>query len=414
MAISSEERARVTFRWDLVRGASHGILDPIWSTFFLLVAIRVFAADDSVKQFLPAAHGIGLALTPVTLSLLSRLKVPVSRLLSFLWLGLGLTLIATASVRSLPLYVGVVILYQLIAAQGVPFLTQIFSANYPSSQRGRRLAVANMVLSVTGVLFSLVAGWLLDHNLSWYPAIFITAAAAAFIGSFAISRMPTESAHHMSARNPWTNLKYIWEDKTFGLILGGWMLMGLGNLMTIPIRIEYMANPAYGVNATNEQIAFTLVFLVSAARILSAFFWGRVFDHFNLIVVRVILNFFFLFSVFLFFQTDSLLVMGISTTMLGAGFGGAGIMWQLWVTKVTTPERVPAYMSIHGALTGVRATAAPFLGYFLVGHTHPTFLAWCACVLIGLSTMIFLPARHAVEAIRRSEAENVEPPEVRP
>ncbi len=71
-------------------------------------------------------------------------------------------------------------------------------------------------------------------------------------------------------------------------------------------------------------------------------------------------------------------------------------MWALFVTKVAPEEKVAAYMSVHGFFTGIRGASAPFLGYALL-NTHPSFAAWVALVLIGASTVIFLPMRQILK-----------------
>ena len=63
----AEVKTRLTFRWDLLRGGMQGVLEPIWHTFVLLVAIRVFHASDNAKSILVSAGFLGLLLTPISM-----------------------------------------------------------------------------------------------------------------------------------------------------------------------------------------------------------------------------------------------------------------------------------------------------------------------------------------------------------
>jgi MFS family permease len=189
-----------------------------------------------------------------------------------------------------------------------------------------------------------------------------------------------------------------WEDKLFGAVLIAWMLMGLGNLMLIPLRVEYLANPEYGINATNAQISIILVSVVLTFRVLSTKIWGFFFDRMNVITLRIILNILFVISIVLFFFSTNLYIMSLGTALLGMAFGGGGIMWTLYVTKIAPPDKVTVYMSVHGFLTGMRMTIAPFIGYSLLAWISPRETAWIAISLIFASTLIFIPLRPLIEA----------------
>jgi predicted MFS family arabinose efflux permease len=168
--------------------------------------------------------------------------------------------------------------------------------------------------------------------------------------------------------------------------------------MMIPIRVEYLANPIYGINASNAQISMLLISVVLLFRVISTKFWGLLFDSVNVVNLRIILNTVFAASICSFFFTTNIWLIGFGCALLGTGFGGGGILWTLYVTKIAPPDKVASYMSVHGFLTGVRMAAAPFIGYTIVQYTHPAFAAWVALVLIGISIILFLPLRPLIDA----------------
>ena len=207
------------------------------------------------------------------------------------------------------------------------------------------------------------------------------------------TRIPSPEISSLKVGQLRANLRLPFRDRLFGLMLLAWMFMGLGNLMMIPLRVEYLANPLYGINASNETVSLLLITVVSIARLLSTKIWGAAFDRFNIITVRCLLNLTFVASIVTFFSSTNIWQIGIGAALLGAAFGGGGVMWTLWVTKVAPPDQVSAYMSMHTFTTGLRMTVAPFLGYAALAMGSPQIAATIACGLIVTSTIIFLRLR---------------------
>lgn len=394
------------FRFDLLRGGAQGVFESCWQTFALVVLIRVFAADESIKRNIPAAYGYGLILAPFILAWVGRRPWSAPKYAASLWVAMSVALVCSAFVRDKYIFLGALVFAQMCGAQAMPVFTHLYSQNYPPRERGKRLSSSVLVTSVMGVVFGFTGGFLLDLDpvgLSAYPVIFLIGAVAAAIGAWAISRMPGEPVNTLSSGSLWENIQFAWRDWVFRWLLLGWMLMGMGNLMLIPLRVEYLANESYGINASNTEIAFLMAVIVPVFRLLSTFWWGMIFDRLNLITVRLGLNGFFLISMYLFFFSDSLWVMGVGAAILGIAFGGGSVMWTLWVTKIAPPGKVSVYMSVHGFFTGLRGSAAPFFGYALLQAFGPRPAAVGAMCLIVLSSLIFLPLRPVLERYRRGE-----------
>lgn len=395
---ASPEIVQRTYRWDRIRGAGQGIAETCWQAFALLIAIRVFDADESLKQFIPAGLGIGFLLSPIALSAANRLKWPVARVISLLWVLVAVSLAGMALAPGIGAYVACVAFGQIAASQAIPMLTHIYTHNYPAHERGQRLSTTFLIASLFGIGFGYAGGELLDWKVDAYPLVLGAGCLAALISARSCLRIPSGPAHTLQAPNPLRNLLEAWRDRLFRAMLVAWMLMGLGNLMLIPLRVEYLANPAYGINASNAQISALLISTVLTFRLLSTKIWGLLFDRLNVVTLRITLNLVFTLSIVLFFFTDNLWVMGAGCALLGTAFGGGGILWTLYVTKIAPPDRVASYMSVHSFLTGFRMALAPFIGYAVMGISHPAAAAWLALLLIGCSTLIFLPLRKQIEA----------------
>jgi predicted MFS family arabinose efflux permease len=187
-------------------------------------------------------------------------------------------------------------------------------------------------------------------------------------------------------------MSLIWKDRFFGYLLGTWMLLGLGNLITMPIRVEYLANPDFGINANNANIAFLLLVVPAIARILSTKLWGWLFDKLHFITTRNLLNLFFILGIGLFFFAKSMLLLTIAMAFVGMAMGGGKIIWSLWVTKIAPNDKASSYMSVHMALTGLRGTLAPFIGYWILSRSEVPSVVWVAAIgmlLISLSIVLF-------------------------
>jgi MFS family permease len=375
-----------------------GVVETCWYVFSLLVAIRVFHADDYIKQFIPAGLGVGLLLSPIGLSIINHLNLRISTVLAGLWVLCAFAFAGMALSPSIVIFVVFVAALQILASQGVPLLTHLYSTNYPADKRGSWLSNTFIAGSLLAIGFGLAGGKLLDYNVDYYPLIFVLGIFAALLIAFGLYRIPSDKTSTLKSRHPIQSLSDAWSDHLFRKMLIGWMMIGMGNLMMIPLRLEYLANPIYGINASNFQVTVLMTFIVLTFRVLSTKVWGVLFDRMNVITLRIILNMVFLFSILFFFYASNLWVIGFGCALLGMAFGGGGILWTLYVTKIAPPEKVSTYMSVHGFLTGIRMALAPFIGYAVLHYAHPVLAAWISISLIGLSSIIFLPLRELINA----------------
>ncbi len=394
--LNQEQVTELTYFWDRLRGVSQGILETTWQTFGLIVAIRYFHADESIKQYLPAAGGIGLILSPLFLAFFSRQSARVSSQLAWNWLFIALFVGLAAIAPGAMLFIACLFLAQFTHAQSLALMTHLYARNYPVSQRGTRLSMSHLFAAFGAIIFGYLGGVILDISLDAYIWILLMGVGAALAGAWFSIRIPSEPGRELRSTHILKSIQTAWQDRLFRWMLIAWMLMGMGNLMLMPIRVEYLANPIYGVNLSNTEISMLLVSTVMIFRLLSTRIWGLLFDRTNLITTRILLNFCFILSIAVFFNSTHIFFLGVGAALLGIAFGGGGIMWALFVTRVAPAERVTAYMSVHGFFTGLRGAIAPFIGYTLISTTHASFTAWVSLLLISLSTLIFLPMRKAI------------------
>ena len=151
-----------------------------------------------------------------------------------------------------------------------------------------------------------------------------------------------------------------------------------------------MANPRYGLELSEVQIAILVSVIPSIARLLLSPVWGVLFDRMNFFWLRVAVNCGFMVGVLTFFTSDSALGLALGAVFYGIGNAGGEIAWGLWVTKFAPSERVADYMSVHTFFTGIRGIAAPLVSFHLATILPITTLGIFSAGMILLSSVLML------------------------
>ncbi len=386
---SDQGIAETTQKYDLRRNFFNGIVEASFSATALLVAIRHFEASDHAKSLIAGGSCLGFLLAPGFLLMIGKSKLPVSRICSLLMLGTAIGILLSATANSAWVYAGWLLLACVLAGQVPSLMVHIYSRNYPSGQRGRKISGNLMLSAVVGAGTALTIGWVLDQDLNHFRpgavVIFLFCTCTAYF-HLKIPSVPLKP----DAGGLGKDLRHALKDRLFFWMLTGWMLMGIGNLVTIPLRVEYLANPVYGIDASNTVVLAITLVVPLFTRVASIPVWGWAFDRFNLAFVRIAINLFFLVGLFLYFQTQDLVFLGLASALIGWATGGGTMAWTLWVTKVAPAGRESSYMSIHSFFTGVRGVPAPFVGYWIITTLGPGQVGWTSVILISMSSLIFL------------------------
>ena len=378
-----------TFRVDLFRSSLNGILEVGFNVFVILIAIRFLDASQGFKSLLAAGSAFGFFLMPWTSKLSALLQKPVTHIAGFIMLICSLSLMFCSQVKSILPYTACLLVAQISLSQMPGLMIHVYSSNYNSSNRGRSVSWNFIFASSIGMIFSYLFGVFLDQNGSLYYFLFWGMGLIAFSSSVALFLIPSTAVKIAETSSSLLGgLTYIYKDRLFRKMLFGWMLMGLGVIMTIPVRIEYVAGNG-GMGMTNKQIA--ILFGVSMlSGVLTSRIWGKLFDQISFVPYRLSLNFFLLFSIIIFFSSSTFWGLAIGAILGGVATGGASIAWSLWVMKIAPDGRESDYMGAHVFMTGIRGALAPFLGYFVLGLVGFNGVIYCSSFLILASVLIFL------------------------
>ena len=389
--MSESSRTRLTFRYELWRASTAGILESAGSTFLLLIALRWYGAGAFAKAVVAAGGSVGLLISPVVVQVTTRARWPASRAASMVVaLGAFLFLIS-ALCPNFEVYVACSVGGMATSAAIIPLLTHMYQENYPEEKRGRLFSRTVMLRIGSTALFSECAGNWLTGNLGRYRMVLGIFALALAFASYCLSRCPTTPISMEEGAHPLRSLRFVKEDALFRRTLICWMLMGFANLMMLPLRVEYLGNPRYHQGLTVGTIALLTGVIPNLARLVLSPVWGYLFDHMNFFALRVTLNIGFAIGILTFFMTGTMPGMVCGAIVFGISNAGGDVAWSLWVTKFAPPERVADYMAIHTSLTGLRGVLAPLVAFYIATRLPLGTVALLSSGLIGLATLLLIP-----------------------
>jgi MFS family permease len=301
-----------------------------------------------------------------------------------------------ALVPLLPVFVIGAVVTMAASAAAVPLMTQIYQENYPERERGKLFSRTFMIRIATAAVFSELAGRLLASNLEFFRWLLVVFAAAFASAAYWLGRIPSRPLAVSGGTHPFRALRYVRDDALFRRTLIMWMLMGFANLMVLPLRVEYLANPKHGVTwngavLTTAQIALLVGVIPNLARLVMSPIWGRLFDRMNFFVLRIVLNCGFALGMLSFFGGSHIAWLVVGAIIYGISNAGGDVAWSLWVTKFAPPERVADYMSVHTFFTGLRGVLAPVVAFQLVRHFPLAAISWLGAAMIVAATLLLIP-----------------------
>ena len=386
-----EEKTLKTYHCDLWRGGFEGVLSSGAQTFCLFIAIRFFNAGETIKALIAASPFMGMFLSMLLLhyaSLTNWKKSTWGAVPSFIT---GCCLLIAAWAQSLTLFACLVIAGYICRSALLPFITEIYSDNYPPGKRATFFSKPLLLSVGIAALSGFIGSWFLELNINNYHWIFTFLGFCAFAKAVAIFSMPSEPIVDSPHTNPFGNMKYIIKDKSFGYVLLTWFIMGFANLWTLPLRVDYVTSPEWGIEGSAIYVAMIITIIPETIRMILIPFWASLFDKMNFVVLRMTLNLFFGLGVLLFFVTSNPWVIGMGSALIGAAFAGGSIAWNLWVTKYAPPGKAGAYMSVHVSLTGIRGTIGPILGYWTVNLIGARNIGIVSFVMMFFATLMLIP-----------------------
>ena len=343
-------------------------------------------------------------LGPVVVTLVARHRWNSSQAASVMSFFGAAVFLLMAAFPLLPVFVAGSIIGMTATSAAIPLLTQIYHENYPERSRGKLFSRTIVIRIGVAASFSYVAGQAFSGRIEKFQILLLIFAAAFGMMGVCLRQIPSNVLNAAEGSHPFRALRFAYDDRLFRRTLICWMLMGFANLMMIPMRVEMLANPKYGISMSVGQIALLTGVVPNLARIVLSPIWGWLFDRANFFVLRVTLNIGFGIGILTFFTSDDLTGLVAAAIVFGISNAGGDIAWSLWVTKFAPENRVADYMSVHTFFTGVRGVLAPLTAFQLAKTLSLTTLGIVSAILILFATLLLIPEIRFGRRARKAEA----------
>jgi|LauGreDrversion4_2_1035121.scaffolds.fasta_scaffold05198_2 MFS family permease len=289
----------------------------------------------------------------------------------------------------------------------------IWRQNYPKNGRA---SIAGKMATVQSIMLAL-AGWVVGASMDLNPAsfhvVFPVLAAVGVYGNSIFRHVRLRGGRRLAEReraeagtaevsaNPVrtaavagdalrTNWRVLVEDRPYRTFMAWMFVFGLGNLMIGAPQAIFLED-RLGATYLQAILATTIIPLLTMPLVIPV--WARLLDRLHIVKFRSIHGWSFVAAagvMWLAAWSESLWLFYVSGALLGVGFAGGSIAWNIGHQDFASAERDALYMSVHVTLNGIRGVIAPFLAVALykwldaTGVSHLTFAVCFAVNVVGV------------------------------
>lgn len=346
-----------------------------------------------------------LGATAFQIALMTMLK-PVVTILSFYWsagLGRGAKLKSNVLwagflmrapfllcpwIDSVWFVIGAAVNYMFFYRAGLPAWLEIIKRTMDEGKRGKLFSLSTGIAYAEGIVLSLGAGCVLDHDPQMWKMLFFS---SALIGLFVLaiqSRIFVEELVERRERlsikeiltRPWIDSYRLMKDRPdFSRFQWGFMVCGLGIMVIQP------ALPIFAIDSLKVsymELAGAISIAKGLGFALSSLIWARWIDRINILRLASVV----FLSVGLFPVLLSCSVWGIAWFYLayfwyGVGQGGSHLVWNMSGPIFSGKEDSSRYTGVNVVLAGLRGAVGPSLGGFLAVIYGPIAVLWIGGLL---------------------------------
>ena len=357
--------SRRTFFLESIRAIAVGTIDTAGNTFFLLYMVKVLLSGEISKSLVVAGGSIGFLIAPLVVQISAGFVISSHKFASLLFL---LSSISCALVPNLEGEYAVLFLCltSVFWNASVPFLTQIYSENYPSDLRGKLFSLTVIFRIVSAAVFAYLWGDWLEADLSNFSSLFKFYSLMLLVSAVLLFKIPSSNTRVVRSNALVEGLNALKMDKVFRVTIISWMFLGFGNLLLYPLRVEFLANPEFGKTYGPADVAFLVSVVPNLTRLVFVLIWGFLFDRIDFFTMRILVNIGFMLGTISFFLSSSWAMLVFAGCLYGVSIAGGDVAWNLWVTKFAPEGQSRPYMSVHTFFTGFRGVIAPITAFSLV------------------------------------------------
>lgn len=304
---------------------------------------------------------------------LGRRKVPMIQSLQIA-MCVAVVLIGLAPHTRIGLYLlaGCVLLARVCWSGVITMRTGVWRANYPRADRtriaGQLSSVQSVVITVAGAVIGLAVDW----HPSSYHIVFFAAALGGVLGTWVyrgvrlrgerrLMRAEAEGKAEQAFFNPLAIVNLLRRDRKYAGYMACMFVFGMGNFVTtsmlaIILRDQFRYDNFEGILITT---VLPRIAMLSAIPLWAPLLSGR-----HVVRYRSIHSWTFVLA-----STLAMLAVGyqsgwllmLMAIVLGTGFGGGELAWNLGHHDFAGDHNAAQYMGVHVTLTGVRGVLAPFV-----------------------------------------------------
>lgn len=252
----------------------------------------------------------------------------------------------------------------------------LWRANYPRHARVNVVGVLSAISVLTVATVGASLAWLLDRNPDAYRVFLPIAAVCALIGTLIYSRMRVrgeavllreeradKSNPSSRAMRPWQGPLVVWQvlrqDRWYAQFMLWMFVLGFANLTITPtLVISLKEEFGYG----HFQSVLITSSIPAMATLVGIPLWRRLLDRAHIVRFRAIHGWTFV-AAGIFYTTgaaiDVVTFYFIGAVLMGIGFGGGSLAWNLGHVDFSPPSQTSKYMATHVTLNGIRGLMAP-------------------------------------------------------
>ncbi|MHB9130771.1 MAG: MFS transporter [Armatimonadota bacterium] len=415
------------YRWDARSAWLTGLYSGMTIPFFGVIARRDLHASPLAISLLISAPFIGHLLSMlVAWHMQSRPKKPYMFWLALIARGLMLFM---AFANTTPLFVGLIILSQIVGCFTTPAYASMMKDAYPDDYRGRLMGLVRVGMTVAAMLAGLSIGQLLDKGLpfTWvmllaigaalvlahemqrnvhrllivggimliaffgapylahavsYRIIFPLAGILGALASWTFNHMPEAKTEESPERrfNVLEGLTTLFIDKRFALYSLAFFTFGFGNLLQTPLIPLFQVDELH----ITDQWVGILAMASSGTSALFYVIWGRLMDRYSPFLAVTLSFAIWGITPFVYANAHSVPTLMIASILVGIAAPGIDLTWLNAVMHFTNREGIPRYAALHTFLVGIRGLLAPFVGTWLLVHVLHGNLRQCFYVSAGV------------------------------
>ncbi len=374
---------RQTARIDLAHASLYGVLAATL-TFIAVILRRLGATPEQVAAYYSLSY-LGLVSAGVSMGLMRRFGM--QRFAVTCWLISRSAFILAALATNATALLALTVVFWLLDGWTGPAYTQTIRSVYPDEQRGRIISTVRLGTATVALIFTPLAGWILD-NLG-YQVLLPMGGLAGVAAALVFARVMRRAGDGLAPPSPEKRsaLRLLRANPRFTIYLCSMLLFGLAGLIPSSlypiVQVDYL-NLSYtevGLLGLAQSLAWLTGYLVI----------GRLVDRLGgvrslqlVFVVNAIVMLPYVWAT----QGWMLLPSYVASGLVTAGVDVAVIST---VIQLSEPGRVTVYAAANSTLVGVRGLIAPFLGPILLSAGVPSaaiFALSAALTLVGAAVLI--------------------------